>query len=199
MIELAGALAVSDFRIAKLRPALEAIHPGIGAVSARFIHFVDLDRDLDARERALLDRLLTYGPREDGAPQRRRAAKSSSCRASARSRPGRARPPTSRTCAASTPCAASSAASSGTRSPATAHRASSCSALAAPLFDRMTETALFERADAAQLFVTGEDAPAAHGVAGERPRCARARRTRELGLALSDDEIDYLVDELRRA
>ena len=68
MIELPGALAVSDFRIAKLRPALEATHPGLGAISARFIHFVDLERELDARERALLERLLTYGPREDGAP-----------------------------------------------------------------------------------------------------------------------------------
>ena len=45
MIELLGASAVSDFRIAKLRPALEAIHPGIGAISARFVHFVDLERD----------------------------------------------------------------------------------------------------------------------------------------------------------
>ena len=65
MIELLGASAVSDFRIAKLRPALEGIHPGIGAISARFVHFVDLARDLDAREPTLLERLLTYGPRED--------------------------------------------------------------------------------------------------------------------------------------
>src|ERR1043165_7260389 len=68
MIELPGALAVSDFRIAKLRPALEKQHPGLGAhpewkLGARFIHFVDLERELDARERALLERLLTYGPR----------------------------------------------------------------------------------------------------------------------------------------
>src|SRR5687767_1793593 len=64
MIELPGALAVSEFRIAKLRPALEKLHPGLGAhgplkLGARFIHFVDLERELDARERALLDRLLT--------------------------------------------------------------------------------------------------------------------------------------------
>src|SRR5215831_9686332 len=64
MIELPGALAVSDFRIAKLRPLLEKLQPGLGDISARFIHFVDLSRALDARERALLERLLTYGPRE---------------------------------------------------------------------------------------------------------------------------------------
>jgi phosphoribosylformylglycinamidine synthase len=68
MIELAGASAVSDFRIAKLRPALETLHPGIGAITARFIHFVDLERDLDPREHELLDRLLTYGPREISTP-----------------------------------------------------------------------------------------------------------------------------------
>src|SRR6185312_16244746 len=64
MIELPGALAVSDFRIAKLRPALEKRHPGLGPISARFVHFVDLARALDTAERALLERLLTYGPRE---------------------------------------------------------------------------------------------------------------------------------------
>ena len=42
MIELPGASAVSDFRIAKLRPALESMHPDIGAVTARYVHFVDL-------------------------------------------------------------------------------------------------------------------------------------------------------------
>ena len=68
MIELAGASAVSDFRIAKLRPALEGIQPGLGAITARYIHFVDLERDLDAREHKLLERLLTYGPREASAP-----------------------------------------------------------------------------------------------------------------------------------
>jgi phosphoribosylformylglycinamidine synthase len=51
MIELPGALAVSDFRIAKLRPALEKLQPGLGPVTARFVHFVDLERDLEAPER----------------------------------------------------------------------------------------------------------------------------------------------------
>src|SRR5688572_956535 len=69
MIELPGALAVSDFRIAKLRPALETLQPGLGAISARFLHLVDLERDLDSRERSLLERLLTYGPRESEVPQ----------------------------------------------------------------------------------------------------------------------------------
>src|SRR5262245_16111931 len=67
MIELQGAPAVSEFRIAKLRPALEGIHAGIGAISARFMHFADVERNLDARELSLLETLLTYGPREESA------------------------------------------------------------------------------------------------------------------------------------
>src|SRR6187401_2105684 len=74
MIELLGASAVSEFRIAKLRPALEALHPGTGAISARFVHFIDVARDLDARERALLERLLTYGPRETSSSQQELSA-----------------------------------------------------------------------------------------------------------------------------
>ena len=55
MIELPGAPAVSGFRIAKLRPALETIHPGIGAISARFIHFADVEGATEHLARAFLD------------------------------------------------------------------------------------------------------------------------------------------------
>ena len=40
MIELPGAPAVSEFRIAKLRPALAALQPGIGSIAARFIQSI---------------------------------------------------------------------------------------------------------------------------------------------------------------
>ncbi len=49
MLELPGASAVSDFRIAKLRPALAATAGQVGAISARYVHFVDVERELDAR------------------------------------------------------------------------------------------------------------------------------------------------------
>src|SRR4029079_14474850 len=64
--------------------------------------------------------------------------------------------------------------------------------LAAPLFDRMTETALFARADAARLFAHEQTRPMRTvSLAGGRDAPAQANV--ELGLALSDDEIDYLV------
>ena len=64
--------------------------------------------------------------------------------------------------------------------------------LAAPLFDRMTETALLERGEAARLFVKEETRPL-RTVSLASGRDALVTANSELGLALSDDEIDYLV------
>ena len=143
-----------------------------------------LSARLDARELALLERLLTYGPRED---RRRSSARNSAaigardhgraalrhdlalveqghrhrarvrprCRASHRARHRLAHRNRRRSC-----------------------RAKTRSRLAAPLFDRMTEAALLERGDAARLFVREKTRAAAHRVAGQRPRCAGDRELR---------------------
>jgi phosphoribosylformylglycinamidine synthase len=64
VIALRGRSARSSFRIAKLLGSLSAIRPdhAITALSARYWHFVEVERPLDAREHATLTRLLTYGP-----------------------------------------------------------------------------------------------------------------------------------------
>ncbi|MEJ0084752.1 MAG: phosphoribosylformylglycinamidine synthase [Pseudomonadota bacterium] len=189
MIELAGALAVSDFRIAKLRPALEAIHPGIGAVSARFIHFVDLERDFDGRERVLLERLLTYGPREDG------AVTAAGSEIVVVPRFGTISPWSSKATDIAKVCGLDAVRRiergivwtiAGQLSREQLQK------IVPPLFDRMTETALFARADAAQLFVKETTRPL-RTVSLATGRGALVKANSELGLALSDDEIDYLV------
>ncbi len=66
--------------------------------------------------------------------------------------------------------------------------------VAALLHDRMTESVLWSREDAAHLFDEQPGKPMAHvDVLGEG-RQALERANREFGLALSDDEIDYLVE-----
>ncbi|MCM2130101.1 phosphoribosylformylglycinamidine synthase [Larsenimonas rhizosphaerae] len=62
------------------------------------------------------------------------------------------------------------------------------------LHDRMTETVLHDTADAVHLFDTQAPRPLAHVdiIGGGRPELETANR--ELGLALADDEIDYLVE-----
>ena len=71
-------------------------------------------------------------------------------------------------------------------------------ALAPPLFDRMTETALFERSEAARCSSGKRPAPL-RTVSLASGRDALVAANAELGLALSDDEIDYLVKILRRS
>jgi phosphoribosylformylglycinamidine synthase len=66
-------------------------------------------------------------------------------------------------------------------------------ALAALLHDRMTESVAYERADAAHLFDVRAAEPLAHVEVLARGRAALAAANGEFGLALSDDEIDYLV------
>ena len=59
MLTLQGATALSDFRISKLLE--ELCLPGLYALDAVFIHFVDLERDLTEKEFETLKALLAYG------------------------------------------------------------------------------------------------------------------------------------------
>src|SRR5262245_41467468 len=192
MLELPGASAVSDFRIAKLRPALEALQSGLGLISARFIHFVDLERDLDARERALLERLLTYGPREDA-----NAPRVTGAEIIVVPRFGTISPWASKATDIAHVCGLTAIrriergivwtlASSAPLSREVLAK------LSTPLFDRMTETVLVSRADARQLFAHEATRPL-RTVSLATGRDALVKANAELGLALSDDEIDYLV------
>ena len=63
MLQLPGAPALSAFRIAKLLSRLTPLEPGVRALDARFIHFVDTERPLESAERQILEHLLTYGPK----------------------------------------------------------------------------------------------------------------------------------------
>ena len=61
------------------------------------------------------------------------------------------------------------------------------------LHDRMTEVALFDLADADRLFQQAEPRPSISVDLQGGGRAALVAANGELGLALSDDEIDYLV------
>jgi len=192
MIELPGALAVSDFRIAKLRPALEKRHPGLGVISARFVHLVDLERDLKPLERALLERLLTYGPREPEG-----AARIAGAEVIVVPRFGTISPWSSKATDIARVCGLDAvrriergiAWTLVTKDPLSTEQ---LRGLAAPLFDRMTETVLLDRAEAARLFEQEKTRPL-RTVSLATGRDALVKANQELGLALSDDEIDYLV------
>ncbi len=71
-------------------------------------------------------------------------------------------------------------------------------AVAALLHDRMTESVAFERDAARHLFDPQPAPPLAHIDVLGAGREALVRANAEFGLALSDDEIDYLVDAFGR-
>ena len=71
-------------------------------------------------------------------------------------------------------------------------------AVAALLHDRMTESVAFEREAAAHLFDPQPAPPLAHVDVIGQGREALVVANTEFGLALSDDEIDYLVDAFGR-
>ncbi|HWH40082.1 MAG TPA: hypothetical protein VNU21_09600, partial [Usitatibacter sp.] len=65
VLTLPGAVALSPFRIEKLRAALA----GAPAIDTRFMHFVAVSAHLTSDESRVLERLLTYGSRAAQAPQ----------------------------------------------------------------------------------------------------------------------------------
>jgi phosphoribosylformylglycinamidine synthase len=70
MFSLFGAPALSQFRLDHSLRALRTTHPRVTALSSRWLHFVDASRPLADSELALLEKLLTYGPRSDALPHR---------------------------------------------------------------------------------------------------------------------------------
>ena len=62
MLELRGAPALSPFRINKLLKSTQAITPEVKSVYAEYMHFIDVDGELSSSELAILNKLLTYGP-----------------------------------------------------------------------------------------------------------------------------------------
>jgi phosphoribosylformylglycinamidine synthase len=68
MLILRGSPALSPFRLAKLQQDLAANGVPVVALAAQFVHVVDVARELNSTERSLLDQLLTYGPRREATP-----------------------------------------------------------------------------------------------------------------------------------
>ena len=61
ILQLRGPRALSEFRLAKLAASLQKIDPGVRSVAAEYRHFVETEGALSAAERSRLERLLAYG------------------------------------------------------------------------------------------------------------------------------------------
>ena len=197
MLTLPGAPAFSRFRLEKYLEDLRARCSAVTSVAARHMHFASLERALEPEELRLLKRLLSYGPS-------RAVAFPDGEVLLTVPRFGTISPWSSKATDIARNCGLSAvrrlergvAWHLVTRRPL---RNGELDELAGALHDRMTESVLYRVDEAARLFE--EHAPAPLGfvdlVAGGRAALVTANT--ELGLALSEDEIDYLADHYRQA
>jgi phosphoribosylformylglycinamidine synthase len=194
MLSLPGAPALSAFRIAKLLARLAALDPGVTGLTSRFVHFVDVSRALTEREARILRELLTYGPRQpSGAPEL-----AGGQLLLVVPRAGTVSPWSSKATDIARVCGLEAVERIERGIAYHVHAARPLETprlerLASPLFDRMTERVLLDLEAAASLF--GRHAPRPVGtISLARGRAALVEANGTLGLALSEEEIDYLLE-----
>src|SRR3954466_6751686 len=63
LLPLSGPPAFSSAALEKKLARVRLRNPGVSALAAQFVHLCDVSSELASDQRALLDRLLAYGPR----------------------------------------------------------------------------------------------------------------------------------------
>ena len=188
-----GGNALSPFRAAALLARLRRVVPGLTAVSARYVHWVASEGPLDEATTATVERLLTYGPPDAGDAEGAHVAV-----VVVAPRLGTLSPWASKATDIAHNCGVDVRRVErvtefvlATEEPLGEEQWAAAADL---LHDRMTEAALPTRADAAALFDEREAEPMEHVDVLGRGRVAIEEADTAYGLALSDDEVDYLVE-----
>ena len=191
MFSLLGAPALSQFRLDKLLQSLQGRDSRVRAVSSRLIHFVDSSVPIDESQLELLGKLLTYGPRAQLQAERGQ-------RLLVTPRLGTVSSWSSKATDIAHVCGLvgvrrlergtlyfiDAAATLGTEE---------LRDLGALLHDRMTESLMLDTQDPAELFQAAEPRPLRSVSLGADGHAALERANADWGLALSSEEIDYLV------
>ncbi|MCK5640559.1 MAG: phosphoribosylformylglycinamidine synthase, partial [Gammaproteobacteria bacterium] len=194
MLLLPGSPALSRFRRDKLLSGIRECVPDIEAFDAEFVHFADLEQALEAGQQQILEQLLQYGPAgsiESKSGQLLLVVP----------RPGTISPWSSKATDIAHNCGLDRIKrlergvayylrkSDG--APLTQHELFE---VTARLHDRMTESVFTSMEEAEGLFMTAEPSPLASVDILNGGREALEVSNTQLGLALADDEIDYLVE-----
>ncbi|WP_261253311.1 phosphoribosylformylglycinamidine synthase [Serratia entomophila] len=188
---LRGSPALSAFRITKLLSRCQDAQLPVSDIYAEYVHFADVSAPLSAEEHAKLQRLLRYGPSlAEHAPAGRLLLVTP--------RPGTISPWSSKASDIAHNCGLKQVVrlerglAFYVKAPALTE--SQWQQLAALLHDRMMEIVFSELQQAEQLFAHHQPAPyQAVDVLGEG-RSALEQANVRLGLALAQDEIDYLLN-----
>jgi len=190
-----GGDALGNFRAQQLLPRLQAISDKVVGLSARFVHLVLTEQPLTPEQRQAWDALLTYGEPYQG--------EQGGTLVVVTPRIGTVSPWASK----ATDIAHNCGFAVKRVERITEYRLTLKGGLlgkpsltpqqwqqvAAVLHDRMTESAVASREDAFHLFTELEPAPMEHVDVLGGGRAALEQANVAWGLALADDEIDYLV------
>lgn len=187
MLTLRGAPALSDFRTEKLLQTLKQVDSTVKGVYAEYVHFAEIESSLTDKEHEVLAQLLTYGPS-----------------ANTQSKKGElfVVVPRLGTISPWSSKATDIAHNAGLNKVLRVERGVAYyvtggkkkSALVAELHDRMVETVFDELEQAQQLFVHEQPRTQTSIDVLGGGREALAKANIELGMALAEDEIDYLVE-----
>jgi len=191
-----GGNALSAFRVQQLLPRLQVIHDRISGIAARFVHLVASEQQPDAATRERLAALLTYGDPYAGPTEGELllvsprfgtvspwASKATDIAHNCGLALKRVERVTEYVITLKQPLLGKAALSDEQRL-----------AVAALLHDRMTESVMFERAQAAGLFTELQAQAMEYVDVLGGGRAALETANTQFGLALADDEIDYLVN-----
>ena len=190
-----GGNALSSFRVRQLLPVLQGIHDKISGIAARFVHLVATTTAPDAQLRQKLGALLTYGDPYLGPSEGACVVVSP--------RFGTVSPWASKATDIAHNCGFEvrrverlveyritlkpGLLSKGSLS------AEQLMQISAHLHDRMTESAMLERSQAADLFNALQAAPMDFCDVLTGGKAALLEVDTKFGLALADDEMDYLL------
>ncbi len=187
---LRGSPALSAFRITKLLSRCQDAHLPVSDIYAEYVHFADVSAPLSADEHARLQRLLQYGPSLPEHPPAGRLLLVTP-------RPGTISPWSSKATDIAHNCGLSQilrlerGLAFSIQGPDL--NESQWKQLAALLHDRMMETVFTDLQQAEQLFSHHQPAPVQRVDILGQGRSALEQANIKLGLALAQDEIDYLL------
>jgi phosphoribosylformylglycinamidine synthase len=197
MFSLPGSSALSQFRCERLLQDIGTFEPDVRGLTAHWVHFVDARRALGDAESRKLEKLLTYGERV--APGGDRAAAAAQHLILVTPRLGTESPWSSKATDIARVCGLDAIArlERGTVYGVDVRCAlprERLVTLAARLHDRMTESVWLDTLEPAGLFHSAAARPLRSVALAVDAHAALARANEDWGLALSADEIDYLVN-----
>lgn len=194
MLSLRGSPALSQFRLDKIRHALHSTAPAVTQLYAEFWHFVWSDRTLSADEQRKLEQVLTYGPSmesEQPAGQLLLVIP----------RPGTISPWASRATDIAKHCGLEDIqriergiAYYVAKQDGSALSDAELSAVKGLIHDRMTEAVFPDLQSAEKLYHVATPAPLSSVDILGGGKEALVQANSDMGLALSPDEVDYLME-----